>query len=105
MSTVMNTIFIFVILIVIWMLYRFVTVEKFSLESIKQMIKNVTPSKKNRAFNNLTSQIMKKNNAQPVSLSPKDNFDDTKYVPAFYKIQTNFPRLTVRKLRKFDIEA
>ncbi|AGE56433.1 hypothetical protein PBCVNEJV1_795L [Paramecium bursaria Chlorella virus NE-JV-1] len=47
----------------------------------------------------------------PIPIYPKSGFessvgeeaDDTKYIPGFYKIQTNFPMLTKRNPRKFNL--
>ncbi|AGE55733.1 hypothetical protein ATCVMN08101_716L [Acanthocystis turfacea Chlorella virus MN0810.1] len=54
---------------------------------------------------NLTEQITKLVDTNPVGTAPSSSFEGNTYVPGYYKIQTTFPMLTKRELRTFDIEA
>ena len=54
---------------------------------------------------NLTEQITKVVETNPVGTSPPSSFEGNTYVPGYYKIQTKFPMLTKWKPRKVDIMA
>lgn len=72
--------------------------EKFSLQDLKSYSK--------KAFGTLTDKVSKLDSKEkPRPTTSPVKFDDTTYVPAFYKIQTTFPDLTKRKPRRYDIEA
>jgi hypothetical protein len=54
---------------------------------------------------NLTEKINKVLDTIPKGTAPSMTFEGDKYVPGYFKIQTEFPMLTKRKLRTFDIHA
>ena len=54
---------------------------------------------------NLTEKITKLRDTIPTATAPSMTFEGDKYVPGYFKIQTEFPMLTKRKLRTFDIQA
>ena len=54
---------------------------------------------------NLTEKITKMRDTNPTGTAPSMTFEGDKYVPGYFKIQTEFPMLTKRKLRTFDIHA
>lgn len=80
--------------------------ETFSLDFITNAINDLTKTKPRMKTQNLTEAIVNlsaKENPKPTA--PQAAFDDTTYVPGFYKIQTSFPKLTKWMPRRYDLEG
>jgi len=79
--------------------------EMFSLDFVTNAINDLTKTKPRLKTQNLTEAIANltvKENPKPTS--PQSAFDDTTYIPGFYKIQTSFPKLTKWTPRKYNLE-
>ncbi len=58
----------------------------------------------NKAFQTITDKLYSNKDVTAKPTSPKSSFEDSTYIPAFYKVQTKFPRLTKKKNRVYNLE-
>lgn len=57
-----------------------------------------------KAFQTITDKLYSNKDVTAKPTSPKSSFEDSTYIPAFYKVQTKFPRLTKKKNRVYNLE-
>ena len=94
----MNTVWGVVMSILGVLLFMFFNkTERFSLANARFSSK--------KAFQTITDKVQTSKKVKVNPTSPCMSFDDTAYVPAFYKVQAKFPLLTKKTMRIYNLEA